>query len=262
MIAEEKVNTSVGDELWALMYDVGNAGRPKGELEFFANELKTCQGPALEIACGTGVVLFEMLRHGIDIYGLDLSTNMLKALYSKAEAIGIADIQERVTMQNMVNFRYDHQFDAIIVPARSFLYLTSQQDQIDCLRNIHSHLRDGGKLLLNFFNPMAYLEVISGTESAGGFLPMGTFEHPDTGENVDIKFSYTNDIPNQLQNGLMRFVFGGHSYDYEMPMRWIFKEEFQLLLRLSGFSRWEVYGSFSKKPFKGSDGEMIWKAWK
>ena len=28
-----------------------------------------------------------------------------------------------------------------------------------------------------------------------------------------------------------------------MTGRWIFKDEFQLLLRLGGFSRWECYGT-------------------
>lgn len=262
MIAEEKLNSSLSDELWALMYDVGNAGRPDGELAFFADELKTCQGPVLEVACGTGVVLFEMLDHGIDIHGLDLSPNMLSVLYSKAEALGVTDISKRVSMQNMVDFKYDCQFDAIIIPARSFLYLITQQDQINCLRNVRTHLKDGGKLLLNFFNPMGYLEVISGVEPPNGFLPLGTFKHPNTGEDVNIDFTYVNDIASQLQKGLMRFTFGGQSYYCDMPMRWIFREEFQLLLRLSGFSRWEVYGSFSRKPFEGCDGEMIWKVWK
>lgn len=262
MIAEENINVSIGDKLWALMYDQGNAARPKGEMAFFADELKACKGPVLEIACGTGVVLFEMLKQGIDIHGLDLSPNMLSMLFSKAEAQGITDIRRRVTMQNMVDFRYDHQFDAIMIPARSFLHLTSQQDQIDCLRNIRAHIRDGGKLLLNFFNPMCYLEIISQTESPDGFSPLGTFKHPVTGENVDITFSYINDIPNQLQTGFMRFTFDGCACDYEMQMRWIFKEEFQLLLRLGGFSNWELYGSFTKRPFKVTDTEMIWKVWK
>lgn len=262
MIAEETFTSSIGDKLWALMYDQSNAARPRGEMAFFANELKDCKGPVLEIACGTGVVFLEMLKQGIDIHGLDISPNMLSMLYSKAEALGITDIRHRITMQNMVDFKYDQQFDAVIIPARSFLHLTQQQEQIDCLRNVHSHIKEGGKLLLNFFNPTSYLDVISHDKSPKGFLPMGTFKHPIKGSSVDISFFYTNDIVNQLQTGLMRFTFDGHSYDYEMQMRWIYKEEFQLLLRLAGFSKWEVYGSFSKKPFRHTDCEMIWKAWK
>ena len=29
-----------------------------------------------------------------------------------------------------------------------------------------------------------------------------------------------------------------------MTARWIYKEEFQLLLRLAGFSRWQLFGTY------------------
>jgi hypothetical protein len=33
-----------------------------------------------------------------------------------------------------------------------------------------------------------------------------------------------------------------------MAGRWIFKEEFQLLLRLTGFERWECFGTPDRAP--------------
>ena len=38
----------------------------------------------------------------------------------------------------------------------------------------------------------------------------------------------------------------------------IHKQEFDLLLRLAGFSSWQVYGGFKKKRLVSSKQEMVW----
>jgi hypothetical protein len=35
-----------------------------------------------------------------------------------------------------------------------------------------------------------------------------------------------------------------------MTARWSFKEEFQLLLRLAGYKRWEVFGTPTRDPLE------------
>jgi hypothetical protein len=38
----------------------------------------------------------------------------------------------------------------------------------------------------------------------------------------------------------------------------IYKREFILLLRLAGFSKWQVYGGFDYQPLNSSKQEMVW----
>jgi SAM-dependent methyltransferase len=247
-------------DLWASIYDQYNHGRHEEELAFYTKELRACKGPVLEVACGTGMVLLPLLEQGLDIYGFDISTAMLDVLHAKAEARGIPDSRDRVTCQDMVDFRYDVRFDAIFIPARSFLHLTSQDEQITCLTNIHAHLRDGGRFLLNFFTP-GLEALLRHARPAQDFAPHSTYVLPETDTVVELAFAQENDLANQVQHITWRFTLGGADYETEMTVRWIYWQEFQLLLRLAGFRRWDVYSGFDKEPYDGN-GEMVWSVQK
>jgi hypothetical protein len=47
----------------------------------------------------------------------------------------------------------------------------------------------------------------------------------------------------------------------QIAMRYIYKEEMALLLRLAGFTRWEIYGDFDRRPLTKDTGAMIVVAW-
>ena len=80
---------------------------------------------------------------------------------------------------------------------------------------------------------------------------------PGSGAEVLLSYSQENDLSAQLQHLTWCFTVGTRNYDVAMKVRWIYKEEFQLLLRLAGFSRWVLYGGFDKAPYEG-EGEMVW----
>jgi hypothetical protein len=51
----------------------------------------------------------------------------------------------------------------------------------------------------------------------------------------------------------MRYIragFLGLSEEFPMTSRWIFKQEFQLLLRLAGFERWESFSTPEGDPLE------------
>jgi hypothetical protein len=47
----------------------------------------------------------------------------------------------------------------------------------------------------------------------------------------------------------------------ETTTRWIYKTEMELLLRLAGFPRWEIYGDFARRPLERETDAMIVCAW-
>jgi hypothetical protein len=182
---------------------------------------------------------------------------MLAVLYAKAATGGIADIQARVSRQDMRDFHYAKKFDAIIIPARSFLHLTEQKDQLACLKAVRAHLNPGGRLLLNFFNPDLEL-IVARIQPAAEYESLRTFTHPASGEPVELSFWQINDIPNQVQNITWQFKSGSAVYETSMALRWIYKEEFPLLLRLAGFDTWQLYGGLDKSEFSGDSRELVW----
>jgi len=64
-------------EEWAKVYDM-IYGNYKKDLDFYKREARKAKGKVLEIACGTGRIYLELLKDGIDAYGIDISENMLQ----------------------------------------------------------------------------------------------------------------------------------------------------------------------------------------
>lgn len=244
------------NDLWPLVYDQFNHGRHEQELAFYTRELTNCTGPVLEVACGTGMILLPLLELGLDIYGFDLSEQMIEKLVAKAEREGHTDINKRVTKQNMVNFYYSMRFEAIFIPARSFLHLTSQEEQIACLQNIRKHLCEDGYLMLNFFTP-SLQALLDNTRCNPAFRELATYRHPETSEEIKLSFCQVNNLTEQIQHITWRFEVGGETQDSPMLVRWVYRKEFELLARLSGFRVAALYSGFDREPYKG-DGEMVW----
>jgi hypothetical protein len=44
-------------------------------------------------------------------------------------------------------------------------------------------------------------------------------------------------------------------------MRWIYKPEMELLLRVTGFARWQFLGDFDGRPLANETDSMIVQAW-
>ena len=247
------------NKMWPLIYDHYNHGRHEKEVTFYLRELRQCSGPVLEIACGTGMVFLKLFTEGIDIYGFDISEEMIKVLLAKPEVRRSPEIRPRISRQNMIDFHYNKEFEAIIIPNRSFLHLLTQEDQIACLKNIHAHLQKGGSLILNFFNP-SLSHLLKFFNKCSEFESFGTYFHPDTYEQIEVSFKQRNDITEQIQSIIWRFVWGDSIHETEMYLSWIYPQEFQLMLRLAGFTEWTLFGDFNKSTRITEQSELIWVA--
>lgn len=236
---------------WGYIYDqmmaAGLAEWLATTRRFYGTNLQGVIGPVLECACGTGLILLPLLAAGHDMYGFDISPAMLAVLRHKAAAQGIADIDQRISVQEFETFQYDQQFDAIIIPSNTFSMLTTQEAQIRTLQKIYTHLAPTGRLLLDFKlagigDLASYPELIEGR--------WHTWTHPETGLPIRQRITARHDFNNQLILDRCFIEYEGEEVDFPMTGRWIFKDEFQLLLRLGGFQRWEVFGTPEGDPLE------------
>ena len=244
------------NNIWPLIYDQYNQGRHKEELEFYSRELASCTGPVLEVACGTGMILLPLLKQGLDMYGLDLSSQMLDQLFAKAKSENLPDVHRRVSQQDMTDIQINTEFEAIFIPARSFLHLSTQEDQLACLRNVHRHLRDDGTFMLNFFTP-SLAALLSHIDSNPDYTDFGQFQNPDGNGVINVSMRQTNDLSEQIQHITWRFELDKQVHESPMLVRWIYKKEFELLAKLAGFTVAQLYSGFDKSPYNG-EGEMVW----
>lgn len=242
---------------WALIYDQWNetGGRStlrERELFFYRHQLRLTEGAVLEGACGTGSTMLPLLQDGLDLYGFDVSQPMLDALRQKAKDMEIADINERISRQRLTSFEYENSFEAILIPASSFMMLPTQDDQIKCLRRVYNSLLPGGRLLLNFYVPSYTEDLLLHQASPPLEEEFGESLHPETGRPIEVRFGKVCDLTSQIETYTWTFTYDGDTARVPMQARWIHTEEFQLLLQLGGFDRWELHGSHDGEPYVGS----------
>jgi SAM-dependent methyltransferase len=219
------------EDNWAKIYDRIYSGY-KEDIKFYIDESKKVKGRVLEVGCGTGRIYLELLRRGIDCYGIDISKAMIEKLKSKKD-----NFNPKVKVADMKSFRYNKKFELIIIPFRTFLMNLTQKDQIKTLRNCYAHLKTGGKLILNFHSP----------------------DHSLLSQTLDLKKTSGNgtyfiDRINQV----IRMIYKEGKEVFTFDMTFIGKKEFELLLKLSGFKKWNVYGGFKKELLKNTSQEMVW----
>ncbi|MCS7098257.1 MAG: class I SAM-dependent methyltransferase [Candidatus Methanomethyliaceae archaeon] len=237
-------------DAWARVYDIIYGGY-KEDIEFYRNEAKKSKGKVLEIGCGTGRIYLELLKNGIDVYGIDISKKMLEELRKKARRMGL---MPKVRLGDMRNFRFREKFSLIIVPFRSFLYNLTTEDQLKTLRNFKRHLIDNGRLILNFFYPDIERMMSMSKESEELIVT-------DMGKYVVREKSYFVDEINQIvETSLIVYKDGKLFWRGSYRFALIYKREFELLLRVAGFKKWSVYGGFNYEPLKSYKQEMVWIA--
>jgi SAM-dependent methyltransferase len=214
---------------------------------FYRANLQRITGSVLECGCGTGLFLLPLLATGHDMHGFDISKSMLATLNSKAAAQGFVDIDRRISVQAFESFRYGQLFAAIMIPSNSFLMLTTQEAQIRALKNIYAHLAPEGKLLLDLRLAGMRGLVEGSVEEQGRWH---TWMHPETGRPIRQRVDGRCDFNHQLILDRCFIEYEGQSEEFPMTGRWIFKQEFQLLLRLAGFEQWESFSTPDGVPLE------------
>lgn len=249
----------------AQFYDHVVPYRTRQDVEFFVELARQCRGPILEVGCGTGRVLIPIARAGIDIVGLDLSDAMLSICRDKLSGEPAA-VQARVQLvkADMRNFSLGRQFALATIPFRPFQHLTTVGDQLSCLRSIRRHLADGGKLILDLFNPD--VRVLGNEDRATEFGDEPEFVMPDGRRVVRKHRNAAWDLYNQIADcELIYYVTHPDGrkerFVHQFQMRYLFRFEAEHLLFRCGFDVETVYAGYDKTPYGTRyPGELIFVA--
>jgi len=229
-------------------------------LELYLGLAKAARGPVLEVACGTGRILLPCLKAGVEIEGLDLFPSMLARLRAKATAAGLNPVLHHA---NMAGFRLPRRYALIMITFNAFVHNLTAEDQLATLNACREHLLPGGLFVFDTAFPGPHwIGAPSGTR-----VLEGEIRHPETGLPVRMWDTRTFDRVKQLQHSYNEIeildaagkVVATHRS--KTTLRWIYKAEMELLLRLSGFGRWEILGGFDGRPLEKETDDMIVKAW-
>jgi SAM-dependent methyltransferase len=219
--------------------------------EFFINEMINTKGKVLEIGVGTGRLFMNALNLGADIYGLDISEAMLDVLYKKLKA----DQHYRISLQNIIDFRFDFRFDLIIAPFRVIMHLLDKDEQLRAINNVYNHLNNNGRFIFDTFVP-DLKQLINGvheqTDFVGEYAP---------GKKVRRIVSTTPDLLNQLIQIKFHLDWEEDNEwkqeDWFFPMRYFFRFELEHLVERSSFEKYKILGDYQGNELNQKSKEFI-----
>ncbi|UXN58757.1 class I SAM-dependent methyltransferase [Phyllobacterium zundukense] len=114
--------------------------------------------PVLEIGTGTGRISVPLAIAGNEVVGLDISPAMLERAAAKLADGPEVGARLQLVEGDMTNFDLNRQFPLIVNTARSFQHLLTPSQQREALQCAHRHLKPGGHLVLDLFDP--YFELL------------------------------------------------------------------------------------------------------
>ncbi|GLC82226.1 class I SAM-dependent methyltransferase [Lacrimispora brassicae] len=233
------------------VYDMDKpVGHSFGDIEFYADRLKSCKGQILEPATGTGRILIPLLEKGFHVEGFDSSKDMLRICHDNCKRRGL---NPKLFEAKMESFSQDTNYEAIIVPTGTFLLLYKRADSIKALQNFYEHLSNGGRLMV---------DISLQKNISTGIVSTRTWECPNgdiiTLENKIVEVDYINQYT--ISHGRYERWREGVLVQTELelfPLRWYGVEEFRLVLESIGFKDIVISSDYKLGKYPSSSEEII-----
>ena len=234
-----------------------------GDVAFYANCAQRFGGDVLELGTGTGRVAIPLVEVGHSVTGLDLSPAMLDVARRKATRLPPA-AAARLTLVpgDMCDFDLGRRFALALIAFRAFQHVIEPAAQRRALMRVHRHLKPGGHLVINLFDPR--LEFC--LPGAPAMQDVREVLDPATRHRIRrTMLQRDNDPFRQLIQERMRLDVIDEAgrvvmtEEGSMALRWTLRQEMAYLFELCGFEVVEqVADFFGAAPAYGK--EQIWVA--
>ncbi len=248
---------------WSQWYDLFYSTESSEEVDFYVEEAITANGPVLEIGVGTGRIAIPVAQRGIEVFGVDASLEMLSVAEAKASDASPLTGSLTLTQADMRTLQLARtDFSLVTIPARTLLLGTTPEDQMDTLCSAARHLRPGGKLVFNVFNPTPDLVFDDSAEP----VLIGDVADPDSGKTFQLSAINRFDAESQINEATQIVeeinADGTTSVVARLPvtLRYLFPHEIFAMLEETNLQVEAVYGWFDRSPFDEECDEIIFVA--
>lgn len=230
--------STYGDR-WADIYDGAPHVTRLSPVGLVADVLAdlAADGPALELAIGTGRVAVPLTERGIDVHGIDASEAMVAKLRDKP---GGGDIP--VTIGDFADVGVEDSYPLVFVVFNTFFALTTVEDQVRCFANVAAHLTERGKFLIEAFVPDARRFEQGQTVRA---------THVD-GDEVHLEASNHDPVHQRIASQAIRLRDGEPVEIRPIELRYAYPTELDLMARLAGLELRSRWGGWDRSPFSAS----------
>jgi SAM-dependent methyltransferase len=196
-------------------------------------------GRALELGIGTGRIALPLVRRGVEVHGIELSTAMAARLRAKPGGEGIP-----VTIGDFATAKADGTFRLAYLVFNTIMNLTTQAAQVACFRNVAEHLEPGGRFVI---------EV--GVPGLRRLPPGETFQVFDWSDN-----HWGIDEYDVATQGLISHHFqrvDGRIELQSIPFRYAWPAELDLMAELAGMRLRDRWAGWKREPFTSDSTEHV-----
>ncbi|MFH0893695.1 MAG: class I SAM-dependent methyltransferase [Bacteroidota bacterium] len=236
----------------ARFYDViYESIRHETDSNFYLKKIKEAGGPVLETGSGTGRFFRNALKTGADIYGIDVSENMLEVLKQNLAP----EEHFRISCQDICTFSFQNKFKLIIAPFRVMMHVTKPYQQLQALNNVAKHLDEDGIFIFDTFVPSLSIML-------NGLPPTVDFEGEYApGCKLRRTSSAQADLVDQLTHIKMQFDWEEnnqwHTDTWKTDLYFYFRTELEHLIERSDLVLEKFYGTFDETPLNKESKEFL-----
>lgn len=187
----------------------------------------------LDLGCGPGRHSLELARRGFCVTGVDRTALYLEQAQRRAEGEGLTI---EFVQEDMRRFRRPDTFDAALSLFTSFGYFDTAEENQQVLANVHSSLKDGGKLIMELMGKEVLARV---------------FQARDWQEQDGVFFLQERHVSDNWTRMANRWILLTEQAQYDFRVsHWIYSAaELSAMLRDSGFSSVDAYGGTGGTPY-------------
>lgn len=232
-----------GDETYgqriAGIYDAWYEDVERGMLELLG-ELAG-GGPALELGIGTGRVALPLQESGVEVHGIDASEAMIARLRAKPGGERLP-----VTVGDFGNVEIEGHFSLIYVLFNTFFALPTQEEQVQCFKNVARRLGADGAFLVEAFVP-----------DLARFDNKQTVRATAVGvDEVRLEATQWDPVKQQITSQQIALSEDGVRL-YPVKLRLAWPAELDLMAQLAGLRLWQRWENWQKAPFTGDSQKHI-----
>lgn len=233
-------------------YDLEEGERSAPRIAFYCDLASEVGGPALEIACGTGLVAIPVAARGLAVTGVDLARPMLDYAQRKAQRqqLPIRWIEADARQLNLGSH-----YPFIYLTGNAFQAFLGREDQEALLASVQRHLAPRGLLAFETRNPSGHdLSELSDEEADQSYINV-------EGQHVTVSFTQHYDAITQVMHWttFRRWSDGerAHTKQTRIACRFTYPQELATLLHYNGFEILRQYGNWNKDALTASSPTII-----
>lgn len=230
--------STYGDR-WADIYDSWAEARFSEEMTEATVSVLNDLAPndkVLELGIGTGRLALPLAQRGLDVHGIDASKAMVARLRAKPGGDSV-----KVTISDFADFDIGDEFGLIFVAFNTFFALTTQEQQLSCLRSVARHLDDAGVFVMEGFVPD--VTRFDGDQTVRALAV-------DT-DGVHLEASRHDPVAQTIQSQHMTITDNGTELR-PIHLRYAWPSELDLMARLAGLALRERWGGWDRSAFGAS----------